>query len=307
MRRQASEAEEAPQNGILPYAAAGCTVCAWALAFPLISVALRDIDPLPLASARFAVASVLAACWLAARSTGLPSPRDMATFGGLGLIGVALYHVSLNAGQETVSPAAASFIINTLPVLTAIVAWVVLGERLSTRAWLGMAISFVGILGIAFAQPGGIALGGGASLVFLAACCSAIYFVFQRDVVRRYGALTTTAYALCAGATLLCPWLPKAVGQVASSSDDQTLIVILLFLGTFSSAIGYATWAYASSRLGVAKTANLLYLVPIATILSTVLILGQLPSAGTVLGGVLVLAGVAVTNTRWAKPFGTRR
>ena len=70
---------------------------------------------------------------------------------------MALYTALLNMGEKTVSAGAASFIINTNPIMTAGLAMLVLGERFSVRAWIGTTLSFAGIGLIALGEGRGSA------------------------------------------------------------------------------------------------------------------------------------------------------
>jgi hypothetical protein len=131
-----------------------------------------------------------------------------------GFLGIALYNALLNTGERTVTAVAASFIVNTLPIFTAVLAVVFLGERFNHWGWLGSLVSLAGIAVIARGQPGGLASGAGSTLILGAALCSPSYFVLQRRLIPEYGALTCTAYTLLAGALLLTPWLPGAPGSL---------------------------------------------------------------------------------------------
>jgi drug/metabolite transporter (DMT)-like permease len=58
-----------------------------------------------------------------------------------GLLGIALYNALLNTGEQTVSAGAASFIVNTLPIFTALLAQSFLHERFNRWGWLGSLVS----------------------------------------------------------------------------------------------------------------------------------------------------------------------
>ena len=198
------------QSAFLAGAAVTFTVLAWASAFPFIRIGLVDLAPRPLAAARFLIAGVLVLAWLAWRRPAQPSWADLVRFLACGLIGIALYNALLNTGQRTVTAGAASFIVNTVPIITAVLATALLHERFTLWGWIGTGISFAGIALIASGQPGGLSFGAGASLVLAAAGYQAVYFILQRPLVPRDGALTCTAYTLLAGALLLTLWLPEA-------------------------------------------------------------------------------------------------
>ncbi|MBV9078280.1 MAG: DMT family transporter [Methylobacteriaceae bacterium] len=295
---RAASAPAAPSRARLAGAAVAFTILTWASAFPLIRLALRDLAPLPLAALRFAVAAGCVLLWLAAARPPRPTGRHLLRFGLCGLVGIALYNGLLNAGQRSVTAGAASFIVNTLPIITAILATLFLGERFKLWGWIGTGISFAGIALIASGQPGGLAFGAGASLILAAATCQAVYFILQRPLVPRYGALAATAYTLLAGAILLAPWLPEAIRTVAAPGASPTTLPAVVALGVLPAALGYAAWTYALGHFGAARAANFLYLVPPVATALAFLIAGEVPAPTTLAGGAVAVAGVIVVNTR---------
>lgn len=277
-----------------PLLAAGAvvfTILSWAAAFPFIQIGLQGMSPLQLAAGRFATAALLVIAWLAWRRPRLPGWRDALRFILCGFLGIVLYNALLNAGEMTVAPGAASFIVNTLPIFTAVLAVIFLGERINRWGWLGSLLSLGGTAVIAHAQPGGLTLGGGSTLILGAALCAASYFVLQRRLIPVYGALACTAYTLLSGAVLLTPWLPSALGTLGGATSG-TLIAVLV-LGVFSAALGYATWTFALGYYGAARAANFLYLTPVvATALSTWLT-GERVGIAMLFGGLMAIVGVA--------------
>ncbi|WP_175911959.1 DMT family transporter [Burkholderia sp. BCC1640] len=284
----------------LPLVAAGAvafTIVSWASAFPFIRIGLHGLAPLQLAAARFATAAVLVIAWLTWRRPRLPATGDAVRFLVCGLLGIALYNALLNTGEQTVSAGAASFIMNTLPIFTAVLAAVFLRERFNRWGWLGSLVSLAGIAVIAHGQPGGLVLGSGSTLILGAALCSASYFVLQRRLIPVYGALPCAAYTLLAGAVLLTPWLPGALMSLGGGASRDTVLAVLV-LGVFPAALGYATWTFALGHFGAARAANFLYLTPaVATALSMALT-GERPGIETVCGGLLAIAGVILVALR---------
>jgi drug/metabolite transporter (DMT)-like permease len=287
------------RNARQPLVAAGAvafTIVSWASAFPFIRIGLHGLAPLQLAAARFATAAMLVIAWLAWRRPAKPSTRDALRFLVCGFLGIALYNALLNTGEQTVSAGAASFIVNTLPIFTALLAAVFLHERFNRWGWLGSLISLAGIAVIAHGQPGGLVLGSGSTLILGAALCSASYFVLQRRLIPVYGALPCAAYTLLAGALLLTPWLPGALVSLGDASHDTTLAVLVL--GVFPAALGYATWTVALGYFGAARAANFLYLTPAVATALSMMLTGERPGIETVCGGLLAIAGVIVVALR---------
>src|SRR5262245_28761862 len=150
------------------------TIVAWASAFPAIRAGLVAFGPLELGAARFAIAAVPAALFLLITRPALPHWSEAWRFFVGGLFFVALYTTLLNLGEQTVSSGPASFIINVNPIITAVFAMVVLGERFGRGAWLGTAVSFAGIGLIALGEGDSMRIDAGALLLLGSAFCSSI-------------------------------------------------------------------------------------------------------------------------------------
>lgn len=285
-----------PGAGALPFIAVGVTIVSWGSAFPAIRVALAGMGPLPLAATRFALAGLFALAYLLLKRPALPRGRDAVRAVLCGGIGIALYNMLLNTGQQTVAAGAASFIVNVAPVLTVVLATLFLKERFRRWAWIGMGISMAGVALIASGQPGGLRFGSGASLLLGAAVATATYFTLQRPLVGRYGALTCSALTILTGAVWLSPWLPQGIEQALAAPVQVQ--AALLFLAVFPAAIGYAAWTLALGHFGAARGSNFLYLVPVVASAMAVPLTGELPVWTTLAGGALALGGVALVNTK---------
>ncbi|WP_133646416.1 DMT family transporter [Paraburkholderia flava] len=272
------------------------TVLSWASAFPFIRIGLQGLAPLQLAAARFATAAVLIVVWLVVQRPKRPTLRHAGLFVLCGFFGIALYNALLNTGELTVAAGAASFIVNTLPIFTAVLATIFLGERFNRWGWAGSLFSLAGIGLIASGQPGGLALGAGASLVLGAAMCSALYFVLQRRLIPVYGPLACTAYTLLAGAVLLSPWLPGALHALSTASHETWFAV--LELGIFPAALGYATWTIALGHFGAARASNFLYLTPAVAMLLSIGMTSERPGVSTLIGGLMAIGGVVFVALR---------
>lgn len=242
------------------------------------------------------MATCFAVAWLLWKRPALMPLADLLTCVACGVVGAAGYSVLLNLGQVTVSAGAASFLIKTESIWMAFLAVVMLKEAFNIWAWAGTLICFAGIGLIANAQPGGIALGGGAVFVLAAAICSAIGFVLQRKLVQKYGALHVASIMLISAAVTLSPWLSAAVSEMQSASAATVSWVV--FLGVFPTAVGQISWSYALGHFGAARAGNFLYLVAPLAMLLAWLIYGEAVSLFTIAGGILVLGGVILVNTR---------
>lgn len=208
---------------------------------------------------------------------------------------VALYTTLLNFGELTVSAGAASFIINVSPVLTAILAIFILGERFRALAWLGTAISFGGVGLIALGEGGGLTLNQGTLLILGAALCTTLNTIVQKPLFADHKPLVVAAWNLIIGAVFLSPVLPGAFAEAAVA--DLVSLLSLLFLGIVSSLVAYGAWAVALSRLPAARARPSDRIPPVATVIGF-LWLGEAPGTLGLIGGALALFGGVILVNR---------
>ncbi len=284
------------------YIAAGLTIVLWASAFPGIRIAIHSYTPEHVALIRYATASIALAVYALFARIRLPRLRDIPAFALLGMIGITYYNVALNAGEVHVPSAAASFIVAAAPIFMAIEAILFLRERLRLWGWLGIIVCFAGISIITLSRTAGFHLDSWSFLVLSAAIAQSLYSVGQKFLLVRYTAFECTAYAIWLGTIFLLVFTPGLFGSIRTAPLDATLAA--LYLGIFPGALAYVAWAYALSRLPASTAGSFLYLVPIVASGIAWLWLGEVPAVLAIFGGMLVLAGVILVNTRGRKHKG---
>lgn len=277
-----------------PFIAIAVTVLCWASAFPGIRAGLESYTPEHLALFRFIVASLALAAYAAASGMKWVQRSDLPRLLACGAIGITLYNLLLNIGELVISAGAASFIVNTVPIFTGLLGTLFLGERLRAVAWAGFATAMTGVGLIALSENSKSLFEVHALYVLAAACCQAVYFVVQKPLITKYGGLTVTTHAIWFGTLLLLPFSTGLTEQVTAASFHATASVI--YLGLFPGAIAYVTFAAAMRYLPASRTAGFLFLVPIISMVIAWHWLGEEPSRLAILGGAIVLAGVALAN-----------
>lgn len=267
----------------------------WGSAFPAIKLGLDGFSVPHLTVLRHLVASVCFVPFLLVfRRRLLPDLRDVPIFFLMGFVGIFVYHLALNVGELRVSAGATSLIIATAPAITALLAFLLRGERLPVAGWVGSAVSFFGVVLIVLGDSRELGLDPFALFVLLSAVATSFYFILQKPMFARYRAVEVTAYATWAGTVPMLLFLPGLAGAVASADTPSLLAGV--YLGVFPSAVAYTLFAFALSLAPVTLVTAYLYSVPVFSLLFSWWILGEIPTLLTVAGGVIAIGGIAIVN-----------
>jgi drug/metabolite transporter (DMT)-like permease len=271
----------------------------WGSAFAGIRAGMRGYSPAQLAVLRFLIASAVLVGYAAVAHFRRPEMCDIPGFVLTGAVGIAFYNLALNYGEVRVSAGAASLLIASTPIWTALLALITFHERLTIAGWLGVLMSFSGVALIASGEGGGIRLSLQALIILAAAITSAIYIVLQKRFLDRYSALEFTAYSIWAGTLLMLPFGSGLGHAILNAPRSSSLAVI--YLGIFPGAFAYVGWGYVVSHGPPGRISTLLYLTPVFAIVTSWIWLGEVPQAMSLLGGGIALAGVLIVNA-WGHP-----
>jgi drug/metabolite transporter (DMT)-like permease len=273
------------------------TVTVWGSAFVGIRAAGETFSPGGLALGRLLVCGAVLGAVALVRREPLPHRRDLLAIAAFGVLWLGVYSVALNAAERRVDAGTAAMLINTGPILIAVLAGILLHEGFPPGLFAGCSVAFGGtvVIGLATTQSGSRA-GVGIVLCVVAAFAYSSAVVVQKTVLARVSAFQVT-WLGCAAATVACLAFAPALATDAATADAAA-ISWTLYLGIVPTALGFAGWTFALRRTTAGRMASLTYLIPLVAIVLGWALLGETPPWPAAAGGALCLGGVYLVRRR---------
>jgi drug/metabolite transporter (DMT)-like permease len=254
-----------------------------------------DIGPLTLAASRFLIAS----SFLLALLQRLPAEerrlgRDRWLLMGMALSGVVVFTPTLYLGLQHTTAVNATVINGMGPLITGILAALLIGEHMSGRQIAG---AVLGLTGVVVLISGGrirsweaVAASIGDLIVLGAVTLWALYSVLGRRVMRRRSALSASAFSAILGLPLL---LLAAIWETQTSGPalSPRLMLPLLYIGVAPGVVGLLAWNAGVRRLGASGAMVFYNTLPLYGALLGYLFLGEAIEVSHLLGGGLIVGG----------------
>ena len=271
----------------------------WGGSFVVVKDATLVVSPINLAFIRFLFASpIMLTLLLVYKKPKRVAIRDLGWVALLGLTGVTLLYLLQYTGIYLTNASNASVLINTNVLFIAILSTIFLKEKISVKRALGIATAFFGVFivtaGYSFSINGGGLFG--SLLVVLSAFCWAVYSIVGKHLMRRYDDFTLNTYAFVLGTLFFLPFLDLNQMENLLLVDFSKVWFSIFYLSILCSAFGYTVWYYGLSKMDASKTAVFLNLIPLSAILFSVFFLHEVLTIQFIIGALLILSGVYITQ-----------
>jgi O-acetylserine/cysteine efflux transporter len=269
----------------------------WGIAFVGLKVVVAHGPPLTLAGARFVLGGALLVPLAHRRALAPPPPgrrrrplsrREVVVVGLLQT--TALYGLGFLGVQRTTAGASA-LLLNTNPVMVAVLAWPMLGEALTGSSVLGGFLALAGVAAVSFRSG----LGSPAGIVLLLG--GALAWASASIVVKRMGPVDlmrlSCGQMLVGGAPLL------VVGILAEHQVPHLTAAALgwfAFLVVPATAMNFVLWFGLLERYSATAMTTWLFLIPVFGVLAGAVLLHEPLSWRVGAGGLLVVAGVLLSQ-----------
>jgi drug/metabolite transporter (DMT)-like permease len=298
----------------------------WAAQYSAYKVASEKMGPVTVSAWIFLFASLVLLPFLAldrcrSRSQGtsdgpftslhkisdrsLVNRRNAVGFLMIGVLGLIPASVFLAWGESRSSASNAALIYLTVPILTALLASVILSERMTLVRWVSLSVSLVGVLILSGFDWRHLQLASskyllGNVLVLLACASSSFYNVYCKELLRRFTPLEVLIYGYILAFVVSVPlmaWV-EHFSVLAIRDFRASTWLALIVLSALSWGLAMVLWMFLLKRLDVSQASVSIYLLPFLGVLISAVTLKEQITTSMLVGGLVTLAGtILITAT----------
>ncbi len=281
--------------------AAVLTAVLWGTTFISTKILLVDFNPVEILFIRF-IMGYAALSLVAGKRIPFTGWREELPFIAAGISGITLYYLFENMALTYTMASNVGVVVSAAPLFTAILIHLVYKEEKFRPVFLaGFVVSMAGICLISFngsrleLNPIGDLLSVAAAVLW------AFYSVFSKKISGYgYSTVVMTRRIFFYGILFMIPALPffgckLEVGRFA----NPVYIFNLIFLGIGASALCFVTWNYAVRVLGAVKTSVYIYMVPVITVVTSMIVLHEKITPLAAIGTICTLAGLILSEWKY--------
>jgi len=290
------------KSRLIPYLEALFAVVVWGGSFIATKIAVGQMSPVTVVWLRFAMGiPILAAAVILRKQFAWPKPAEWGYFALLGFIGISFHQWLQSNGLQTAQATTTAWIVSTAPVFIALLAWLVLKERITLAQGFGVGVALLGVivvvskgnLGNFFAGQFGVI---GDFLIFISAINWAVFSILSRRGLKEHPSTRMTFWVMTLGWLITSLAFFTQNGLAELPRLDSRGWVAMIFLGIFTTGLAYIAWFDALASLPATQTGAFLYIEPLTSMVVAALILGEQVTGASLLGGAVILLGVWLVN-----------
>lgn len=269
----------------------------WGLGFVFAKGAIAHFPPILLIALRFTV-TALALVWFVRAPVSLFRQIFV-----IALVSATIQYSMTFTALRYLDASTAGLVVQLETPLLVLMGWVVLGDRPSLRKLIGIAVSFAGVV----LMTGDAKLQ--AAWQWLALfVLGLVIWSFGQILVRKLGdvggfTLVAWVSAFAAPQLFLASWALERDQIEAILAADWRIWGTVVYLGLVMTALGYGLWYHLLGRYPVSQVGPFLLLIPVATLVGGVLLLGERASVEVLLGGAVIIAGVGFILVERKRPI----
>lgn len=287
-------------NHTMGHLASLLTIIVWGTTFISTKILLDDFKPVEILFFHFVMGLIALLLVYPRRLKGTSKQQEL-IFVAAGLCGICLYYLLENIALTYTMASNVGVIISIAPFFTALLSHLFLKEE-KPRAnfFIGFAVAMAGIFLISFNGSKLELNPAGDLLALLAAFIWACYSVLTKKISGYgYHTILTTRRIFCYGILFMIPTLFLLDFKLELARFANPIYLFnIIFLGLGASALCFVTWNFAVKVLGAVKTSIYIYMVPVITVVTSVVILHEKITALAAVGTALTLAGLLLSESK---------
>lgn len=278
----------------------------WGSSFLWIKIALEGLAPAEIVLGRLACGAIVLAVAVVMGRRGWPTGgAAWRHLGVIAIVGNVVPFFLFAWGEQHVGSSIAGVLNGATPLLTMVVALALLPEERATVVRVvGLVVGFAGVVVILAPWRPGAAEGAlsGKLACLAAAGCYAVSFSYTRRFIagRGFGG----SASLAAAQLVMATGVAAVVAPVASTHGPHLTTAValaLLALGAGGTGTAYLLYYGLIEKVGATTASMVTYVIPVVAVALGVLVRGEPLTANVGLGAVVVIAGVAIAEGRWAR------
>lgn len=280
------------------------TILIWGTTFISTKILLADFKPIEILFFRFLL-GLLVLIAVYPKRLRIKDKKQEFTFAVAGLCGICLYYLLENIALTYTMASNVGVIISAAPFFTAVLSHVFLRteEKLKAQFFIGFIVAMTGICLISFSSSEMKLNPIGDILAIVAAFLWAVYsLLIRKNSGYGYNTIQTTRRIFTYGILFMLPFLfifDFNLNVQKFAKPEYALNFIYLGLG--ASALCFVTWNHAVKVLGAVKTSVYIYIVPVITVATSVIVLKEEITWLAGIGIGLTLIGLFLSESKFKK------
>ncbi|MFZ5981531.1 MAG: DMT family transporter [Candidatus Zixiibacteriota bacterium] len=270
------------------------------LCYPIAKFGLEIIEPFTFAFYRYLISSAVLLAIVKIKKHKIPIERkDYKKVIFLGFLIIPFNQTLFLVGQSMTAAGHGAFLFSTTPVFIFILALIHLKEKLVWRRAIGIAMAVVGVMVIMLSGALEVSTEYllGDLIIVVSVTAWAYYTIIGKNLVRKYGALRMTAYALASGSAMYFP-----LGMYRAYVFDYSGVTFaawgsVLYMALGLSVFVYVLWYWLLKYMEASHIAVYHNIQPVIATVVAYLFLGETLTVPFLIGGLIVLAGVITSET----------
>lgn len=274
----------------------------WGMSFLFFKVGVQDMSPAVLVFIRSASGAIALAVIMriSGRSLFGGKLRERAGhFAFMGVTNAVIPWIAIAWGEQTITSGLASILNATTPFWVALlIFWVIPAERPSVLNYAGVLIGIAGTAILVIPDISAHGLSGnllGALAVVMASMSYAVSALYQRVRMRGMDVFQQSLGQLVASAVIVLPFALPTLPRMHLAMVSMGAVTAL---GALGSGVAYLLYYYTINTLGPVRATGVTFIVPVTAVFWGVLLLHEPLSVLVVIGAVVILAGIVLTNRR---------